>query len=248
MNSFWAALRFLTILPIPATWGDSEKALAQGVRWFPLIGLLIGALAFVLVGHLQAWVPLPLLAALAVLLLVGCSGALHLDGLSDTADGFLSARPPARILEIMKDSHIGAMGVLAIVAVLLLKYAALLSVSPRALSPTVLLMPLAGRTAMVLHLALLPYVRPQGLGTVFTHQSRPWFSAVIGILLLALTAWSTLGWAGLAAAGASILAALLLAAYFQRKIGGATGDTYGAVCELTELIPALTLALWPGMR
>jgi adenosylcobinamide-GDP ribazoletransferase len=247
MNSFWAALRFLTVFPIPASWGQGESALAKGVRWFPVIGLLLGGVAAIGVGLLQSWVPAPLLCALIVVGLIGFSGALHLDGLSDTADGFLSARPKEKILEIMKDSHIGAMGVTAIAGVLLLKYSALLSVPTLALSKTVLLMPLAGRCAMVLNMALLPYIRPQGLGTVFA-QTRHGVAALGGAILLLLTSWFLLGVTGVIAAAASLGTALFLAAYSRHKIGGATGDTYGAVCELTELIPALILAVWPGMR
>jgi adenosylcobinamide-GDP ribazoletransferase len=244
VNAFWAAIRFLTPLPLPASWGNSESSLAESVPWFPIVGALLGLVVAAAAYWLQPRVPMPLLCTLMVVLLIACSGGLHADGLSDTADGFFSSRPKEQILEIMQDSHVGAMGVLALVSVLLLKFAALLSVPSLQLWKTVLLMPLAGRCAMVLHLALLPYVRAQGLGSVFT-QTRPWIAAIEAVLLLSAAGWLLLGFSGLAAAGASLLAALLLAAYIHRKIGGATGDTYGAVCELVELIPALTLAVWP---
>ncbi len=144
MKPLLAAIRFLTIVPVPGVWGTAEQDLARSVPWFPAIGLLLGGAAAGLAWALSAAPPM-LAAAVLVVVLLSFSGCLHMDGLADTADGFLSSRPRERILEIMKDSHIGAMGVIAIVCLLLVKFAALAALPAGMLWPTVLLMPLAGR-------------------------------------------------------------------------------------------------------
>ncbi len=244
MKPLLAAIRFLTILPIPGDWGTSEADLARSVPFFSVVGLALGGLAAVAAWGLSLVTP-PLLAAAAiVLLLMAFSGCLHLDGLSDTADGFLSSRPRERILEIMKDSHAGAMGVTAIVGVLLAKFAALASIPPARLWPVVLLMPLAGRAAIVVHLAVLPYARPTGLLSVF-YQHRAWPAAIFSALLLAAAAWFVLNVKGLSIWVLWLVVTLALAAYVRRKIGGTTGDTLGAVCEIMEVLPAVAIAVWP---
>jgi len=243
MRRLLAAVRFLTILPVPGTCGCGEDDLARSVPFFPVVGVLIGALVSALAFGLgQVLPPLPA-AVLIVIALLTVSGGLHLDGLSDTADGFLSSRKRDRMLEIMRDSHVGAMGVIAIVCVLLLKVAALASLPSETAWRCVFLMPLAGRCALVVSMAILPYARPEGgLATVF-YGRRPKAEAVFSVAALAGAGWLLLGEAGLIAAAASLALVFLFAAYTRRKIGGATGDTLGAACELAEIAPALAL-LW----
>ncbi len=244
MKPFLAAIRFLTIVPVPGDWGTAEADLARSVPYFPIVGLLLGLVSAGLAWGVCLAAP-PMLAAVAILIvLMSFSGCLHLDGLSDTADGFLSSRCRDKILEIMHDSHAGAMGMVAIVVVLLAKFAALASLDRAAVWPAVLLTPLAGRCAMVVEMAVLPYARPNGLGAVFYRQRR-WPAAVWAVLVLAAAGWVVLGPRGLAVCGASMAVALVLAGYAWRMIGGATGDTLGATCEIVEVVPALTLALWP---
>ena len=126
MKALFAALRFLTILPIPGNWGTAEEDIAE-VPFFPVVGLLLGAVAAAAAEGAAPFAPPMLPAVGIVIVLLGFSGCLHLDGLADTADGFLSSRSREQILEIMKDSRTGAMGVTAIVCLLLLKFASLAS-------------------------------------------------------------------------------------------------------------------------
>ena len=244
MKPLLAAIRFLTVLPVPGTWGTDEVSLRRSVPCFPVVGLLIGGVAAGgAIGLCRVLPPLPTGVVLTILL-AGASGALHLDGLADTADGLLSARPRDRMLEIMRDSHVGVMGVVAVVCVLGLKLATLGSLCADYLWRAALLTPLAGRTALVVGMALLPYARPDGgLGTVFFAR-RPRIAAVWAMLVLGAAGWGVAGPAGVAAAGASLIVAALLSGYVYRRIGGATGDTLGATCEIVELVPALTLAVW----
>jgi adenosylcobinamide-GDP ribazoletransferase len=244
MKPLFAALRFLTIVPVPGGWGTAEEDLARSVPWFPIIGLLLGAAAAGLAWVLSWAAPPMVAAAVLVVVLLSFSGCLHLDGLADAADGFLSSRPRERILEIMKDSHIGAMGVIAIVCLVLLKFASLASLPAGTLWPTVLLMPLAGRSAIVVHMALLPYARSSGLGAIF-YRRRPLWAAAWAVGVLATVGFCMLGWRGLVVWAVCMAATAALSAYSYRKIGGATGDTCGAICEIMEALPAIALALGP---
>ena len=119
MKRFLAAIRFLTILPLPGEWGAAESDLADSVPFFPVVGLLLGGLAAAIAWGMARIAPPMVAAAVIVVAMLSFSGCLHLDGLSDTADGFLSSRNRQRMLEIMKDSHAGAMGVIAVACVLL---------------------------------------------------------------------------------------------------------------------------------
>ncbi len=208
-----------------------------------MIGCAIGAL-----GLLLRWLlPGSVVAVLAIFLLAAVSGCLHLDGLADTADGFLSSRPKERILEIMRDSRTGAMGVIGITLVLLLKFAALSSLASADFFKTVCLMPVAGRCAIVLSMAVLPYAREEGLGRLFySRYSR--FSALWSLFfLLALTPLIGVGAALLVFVVTSgVVVAFSL--WCRRKIGGATGDTLGAVCEITEMAVAVALANTLGVH
>jgi adenosylcobinamide-GDP ribazoletransferase len=244
MRRFLAAVRFLTILPMPGGVGTAAEDLAGSVPFFPVVGLLLGVAAGVAAGVLGAFVSPLLAGAGVVVLLLAFSGGLHMDGLSDSADGMLSSRPRERILEIMKDSHVGAMGVIAIVCVLMVKFAALASIGGRNLWVVAAFMPLAGRCAILVNMAILPYARPEGLGKIFCRR-RAVGSAIWGAAVLAAVGWALFGWQGLVLAGICVAVSCGMAGYFYRKIGGCTGDTFGAVCELVELTAAIVVAAWP---
>ena len=242
MRSFFVAVRFLTILPLPASWSGGEKELARSVPYFPLVGVLIGVLVAALDYTLGHVFPLSVASVLTVIALTAISGGLHLDGLADTADGFLSSRPRERVLEIMRDSRSGPMGVAAVVFVIALKIAALASVDGPLRPGVIFLMPVAGRTALVTMMAVLPYAREEGgLCTIFRARRH---QAVWALALLAAAGALAAGRMGLTASGLSFVAALLLCVHTYRKIGGQTGDTLGAACELVELLPVLVAAAW----
>jgi adenosylcobinamide-GDP ribazoletransferase len=245
MRSFFAALQFLTIVPLPAQWaGGAAKDLRRSVPFFPVVGLLVGGAMVALHALLAPRLPAAVTSVLIVIAMLAVSGGLHLDGLSDTADGFFSSRPRERILEIMKDSHCGPMGVAAVVCVLALKMAAVSAIPMRLGQTTLLLMPLAGRCALVMVMALLDYARTEGgTGAAFA-SGRPRWEAAMAIVALAGVGWLTCGWLGIATACGSILTTLLLAGYSWKKIGGWTGDTLGATCEIVEIVPAIIAGAW----
>ncbi len=243
---FAAAFRFLTIIPLPGALGTSERELAGALPFFPVVGLLLGAFAVPAAWMLSLLLPPMVMAVLVTFVLLAFSGGLHLDGLADTADGFFSSRPRERILEIMRDSATGAMGVIALVLLLVLKITCLASLST-SLLPVVFLMPLAGRTAILLMMGLLPYARTRGgLATLF-YSRRSRAVALWALVLFAVAAGLTAGVRGGMAVLAVAFMVLLFGGFCRAKIGGATGDTLGAACELAEVVVALVFAVRFGV-
>jgi adenosylcobinamide-GDP ribazoletransferase len=239
VKPLFAALRFLTILPLPAGWCGEESALARSVAWFPVVGLLLGSTWAVCGFAMQRCFPAPVCAALLLILLPLLNGGLHLDGLADTADAFFSSRKPERMLEIMHDSRSGPMGVSALAMVLIAQYAALVSLPPKLLLGALLLAPVAGRCAIIISMTVLPYARPQGLVSIFAPRSKLFIAW--GIAFLLACAWIALRFGGIIAAAAALLIVLIFCGICKRKINGFTGDTLGAVCTLAELAVLLSL-------
>lgn len=246
MAPFIAAIRFLTVFPLPGTYGSGSDDLAASTPFFPVVGLVLGILTS-LVG-LLFWglLPHPVAATMMAFVLLAVSGGFHLDGLADTADGFFSARPREQMLAIMRDSHIGVMGVIALIMVLLLKFSALAALDRPGAVRAAFLMPIAGRCAIVIFMALLPYARAKGgLATLF-YSNRSRVAGIWAFVFFGVTALLT---AGLTGVLVLVIFAGIIAAFAwmcQRKINGATGDTLGAICELSEagVALAVSLAYW----
>ncbi|MDI9571366.1 MAG: adenosylcobinamide-GDP ribazoletransferase [Pseudomonadota bacterium] len=247
MKALIAAFRFLTTFPVPGGKGIEEKDIAHSLPFFPVVGLFIGGTAALGDFVFSLLLPPGVAAVLTVLLLVLITGGLHLDGLADTADGIFSVRNRERMLEIMRDSHIGTMGVLALLFVLALKIAALAPLPHDRRLGILILMPLAGRAAMLLMLTALPYARKDGgLASLFIrHRSwgHPVFAMIFTIvtgLILGGGGWLPSPGAGLLTALGGIVAATLTVALIYRRLGGFTGDTVGAAAEIAETAAALT--------
>jgi adenosylcobinamide-GDP ribazoletransferase len=241
MKAFLAAIRFLTIVPLPVR-DSSQIHLARSVVYFPVVGFLIGvAVASFDLALSRILPPLPV-SAFVIIMLLSVSGGLHLDGLADTADGFFSSRRREEVLKIMRDSRTGPMGVAAIVCVVGLKFSALASLAPDARWATIVMMPLVGRCSLVILPGLLPYVRPEGgLATVF-QQRDPVVPMLVAVSVPPLAGWLMAGPRGLGMAAISLGCTLLFAAYSYARVGGFTGDTLGAACEIIEILPAIVAA------
>lgn len=243
LTSLLTALRFLTILPVSWRSKEDGRFFQASLIWFPLIGLLIGVMAAALVFLTGTILPPSLTAVLSIVFLAGISGCLHLDGLADSGDGLLSARPREQALDIMRDSRSGAMGVIVLILVLLGKFGALSAMPVATMVTAAFLMPLAGRTAILLSMAVLPYARTgEGLGRLFySTDSRMlglatlFFYAVVAFLFSWQMAFLLLA--------AMLVTVALFSFWCFRKIGGATGDTLGAVCELTELATCVVFTI-----
>lgn len=243
LKPFFSALRFLTILPVPERWCGDETSFHKSPNWYPLVGLLIGLLMVVVDFCLRWLLPVPVASVLLLLAMIGISGALHLDGLADSADAFFSSRGPERMLEIMKDSRSGPMGVTAIILVLLLKFVLLLALPLAWRWQVVLLMPVAGRCVLPVLSSWLLYARSAGTAA-FTNGR---FSLLRSGGALAVMFISSFALLGLLAGGLVFVVVCfggwLLGNYSHRKIGGFTGDTLGATCELVELLPPLCVVI-----
>ena len=243
-----AALSFLTV--IPATWNRSptQREISNSRAFYPAVGLLLGLMLLGLERGCREVFPDYLSAAVLLVALVASTRALHLDGLMDTCDGLFGGFTPERRLEIMRDSRVGAFGVAGAAGLLLLKYGALVSLlwlNQPGMEWSLLLFPMLSRWSMVVALGAFPYVRAQGLGSPFHQGGVRWPTAVaaaeaaISAILL-----GGIGGAGMLA-GASVLAWLLGWAMAGR-LGGLTGDTYGAINEVVEvLVLVAAVALLP---
>jgi adenosylcobinamide-GDP ribazoletransferase len=243
LRCFFTALRFLTIFPTFSGSKDDAEYFPGALFYFPVVGLVVGALGAGAATLMGAMVPALAAATLFAIYLSLVSGFFHLDGLADTADGFMGAREPERSLEIMKDSRIGVMGASALSSVLLLKTAAIYSLDSAEIAAALLIAPIAGRAAMVVFMPLLPAARvTHGLGTLFCSGSSR-AAAWVSIIFFGLMAL-------LAVPGKMVLIFVLCAAlmiFFARlclkKIGGITGDTLGCLCELVETTVLFGVAL-----
>jgi adenosylcobinamide-GDP ribazoletransferase len=235
-----AAFAFLTRLPVWA--GPLRDAdLGRSVAFFPLVGLVLGlaltGLGYALVGALD-----PLLAAvLLVATLAALTGGLHLDGLADVFDGLGGARGDrGRMLDIMRDSRIGAHGAAALVLLLLAKVLAVGQLLARRDLLALLAFPAVARWAVTPAIVFVPYARPEGLGRPFKGAAGPRQVAVATAIVALLVAG--VGLRGVLPALAALAAVGLLALWIRARLGGLTGDVYGAAIELAEVAALVTAA------
>lgn len=241
MRSFWAALSFLTRIPVPIrpTGGDWIR----GTLFYPVVGLIIGLILSLFDWGIARHFPSLVRSVLDLSLWVFLTGGLHLDGLMDTADGFGAHRNRSQTLAVMKDSRVGAMGALAAILLLMLKGSALASFQKEMWIPLIVA-PVAGRMAVLLGIFSFPYAREQGIGTGMQRGLTPIrfiVSFFIGSgIILYITGWKGL----LLLAGAGVITGWL-AVVAMKRLGGLTGDLYGASVELTEA-GVLLLWLWAG--
>lgn len=243
-GGFLAALRFLTLFPLSWRADQDGYYFKYGLVWFPVIGLLIGCFTALICTGIDLLLPHGVTCLAGSFLLCFVSGFLHLDGVADTADGFFSSRPKERILQIMKDSRIGPMGVIILLFLLLGKYAALTSLSPALFLPALIIMPLSGRCAIIFQMALLPYARSDqpGLGDIFDSFGLK-LKASASFLFLTGISIFLLNWSALILAVIFVVFNVGFARFCRKKIDGYTGDTLGACCELTELTTAICLSI-----
>jgi adenosylcobinamide-GDP ribazoletransferase len=231
------ALGFLTALPVPRRAADAVT-LARALIFFPLVGLLVGALLLALDLLLAGFLPNGVRVALLLVAGIGLTRALHIDGLMDCCDGLFGGFTPERRLEIMRDSRVGAFGVLGAIVMLLLRFNGLTALSDPWLAVGLLLPPTLGRWAMTLAIVAYPYGRPTGLGVAFK-EGGSWRQVALGAILatgLAAALWWPWGMAVLPVAAALTAG---LARFMQGRLPGLTGDCYGAINEVVEVVVLL---------
>lgn len=241
-NDFVTALQFLTRIRIFSQTDWSLEGFGRSVKFFPLVGGIIGFILSGLYCLLSVYLPQWLHGGnehiAAALLLMACifiTGGLHWDGFMDTMDGIFSGRPPERMLEIMKDSRVGANGVMAAGLLFLVKWSLFLDISPQKLLLGLFVMPIISRFAMVLSITLFPYARPEGMGKAFKeYAGRRTLAVSLLFTLLLLGFWLDIQ---VAAAFALVLVfTAIFAKFVTNLLGGLTGDVYGAITELSEIM------------
>ena len=273
MRAFFIGLQFLTRISIVEQKDWCEKDFADSVRYFPLIGLVLGIIYTAFAALLLSFLPqngilLPhhVVAAILLILPILLTGGLHCDGFMDTMDGLFSGRSRERMLEIMKDSRVGANGVFAFVLLMIFDWSILLDLLQSAwLFPALFAMPIVSRLMMVVAISAFPYARPVGMGKAFKDGGTKsvLYGAFFYTLILVFfpgVAADFLGIIPLDAAGLSswllsmtavIFAALLFtiffASYATRHLGGLTGDVYGAITTLTETLVLLSFLVFSSV-
>jgi adenosylcobinamide-GDP ribazoletransferase len=241
MHRLALAFQFLTILPWPRVEVRYPEDLGGSMAFYPLVGATLGSIMMgVYVVGLEVF-PDGVVRPALVVLLIMLTGGLHLDGFADVCDGFYAGQTKADALRIMKDPHLGSMAVVGIVGVLMMKVVLLSHLPAAVLCSALLIFPAVSRGGMVWGMWMASYARPEGgTGEVFFRtlgRRHVWIATVL------LSVWAVLfsGWAGLILLGLAVGATRLFVGYCDRRIGGMTGDTLGALNELLEL---LTLALY----
>ena len=257
MKGFLLALQFLSILPVRVRGEVTDKDLMGSALFYPLVGLIAGALLVAADWLFSLVLPPGLVSAMVLLVLVVFSGAFHLDGLADTFDAIAVKGDRERRLAVMREGAAGPAGVTAIVFSLGIKFLAIDALSNLTYFEhyfTLLLMPVAGRWAMLAGMRVGRPARPDGLGRIFIGRlGAPRFAGatVLTVVLIAglvypARDYALLDWylfAGLGFAAVIVLAALC-SRIFTSFFGGQTGDTLGATGELSETFFLLWTLLW----
>ena len=237
-GDLWSALALLTRLPVP---DHAPRGASAGWAW-PIVGAVVGGIAALVISvAVFIGIPAGVAAALALATTAMVTGALHEDGLADTADGFFGGRDVDRRLAIMKDSHIGSFGTLALILVTLARWSALAVLCTTGGAAVALIAAGAlSRVPMLVLMAALPNARKSGLSQSVGQPGRGviLMAIVVAVVLgLFLTGWVTL-WIALALAALTVG----LGALARRKIGGQTGDVLGASQQLAEVLCLALLA------
>lgn len=237
MERFFIALQFLTVFRVKKNLEVTGDGLASSMAYFPLVGALQGLLLAAVyslisgTGLLQDGVAV----AIVLLVLVLTNGALHLDGFADTVDGIAGGKTPEERLRIMRDSSVGAVGVVFLVLLLLIKYLALQEVPYEYKARIFFIFPVIGRWAPVLMAYLAPYARADGgLGASFASNSRA--TLVKATVAASILSAFALGGLSIVLVGLTGLSVYLFTRFFKRRLGGVTGDVFGFQAEAAELL------------
>lgn len=234
MKGFFIALQFLTRISI-GKFPRDEKELGKSMAYFPIVGLILGGI-LVLVNWGFSIILAPLVAdALTVIALIILTGSLHIDGLVDTIDGLAGGKTKKDILRIMKDSRVGAFGMVGIISLIMLKLVLLHELPLKIKKEAILLMPVMGRWAMVVASSLSLYARSgTGTGKAFVdYCGRK--EVVMGSLFTLIIVGGLLKILGLELFFFILALTLLLTRFIYKRIGGMTGDTLGTVNEIMEV-------------
>ena len=241
MTPFFIALQFLTIFPVQLKEMPSKQQNGQSLLFYPLIGLMIGAILFAIATLLHA-LPVILLSSLILVVWIWLTGGLHLDGLADTADAWVGGfGDKERTLKIMKDPSCGPIGVLSLIILCLIKWSALYVLLEKQLYSALILFPILGRLAPLFLFLTTQYVREKGLGSSIAEFIPKTGSIILSALCLIAAAY--FAWVGVLTVMIFIGTLIYLRHKFIQRIGGITGDTVGASIEICEAVSMLSFVM-----
>jgi adenosylcobinamide-GDP ribazoletransferase len=244
MKTLILMLQFMTRLPLPVKIEMAPEDFPRGTKYFPVVGLVIGILNGLLCLLLSMRLDRSIVVISVVLFNVLLTGALHLDGLADTCDGLFSARVKERMLEIMRDSRIGTNGAIAIFFDLALKMILLWQIKDPYLVKGLLIAPAVSRTMLIILVLTCPPARAEsGMGNLFIGKTS-WRDNALAFLFCLAVVVAGLGYGALPVIGMNLLALWLYRRLVLGKIGGMTGDTLGAMNEVSEVVSFLTLVIF----
>ncbi|MGL4999162.1 MAG: adenosylcobinamide-GDP ribazoletransferase [Cetobacterium sp.] len=253
MNGLALLFKFMTRLPFPGGNRFDSKALGNSIKWFPIVGLAIGIINLFTASVLELIIPSPLLIGIILVTLdVIITGGLHLDGLADTFDGIFSYRSKHKMLEIMKDSRVGTNGVLVLVLYFIFKIAFLVETSELLginQGVIMLLVPILSRIVGVVNCAFEPYARATGMGKTFVENTNK-NGVLISYMTILIILFGVSNYYGLSFKNLFIILNILMISAFlfgklmTRKIGGITGDTLGALLELSSVLSLILMYLF----
>ena len=235
MISLLTAFQFLTSFPALIRRTFTAQELGRAVGYFPIVGLVLGGLLYGLGSGLRLVFPFPVVSIFILAAWLLFTRALHFDGFLDTCDGLFGGFTPERRLEIMRDSRVGAFGVAGGGLLLLAKYAALASLPHLS---GLLLAPVMGRWVLSIAIFAYPYAHEEGMGRDMK-DNVGWQQVILATVVTMLAACFFTGWVGLLVFAMAGIILWLGAGFILRRIPGLTGDSYGALCELTELMVLL---------
>jgi adenosylcobinamide-GDP ribazoletransferase len=241
MTPFFIALQFLTIFPVQLKEMPSKQQNGQSLLFYPLIGLMIGAILFAIAMLLHA-LPVILLSSLILVVWIWLTGGLHLDGLADTADAWVGGfGDKERTLKIMKDPSCGPIGVLSLIILCLIKWSALYVLLEKQLYSALFLFPILGRLTPLFLFLTTQYVREKGLGSSIAEFIPKTGSIILSALCLIAAAY--FAWVGVLTVMIFIGTLIYLRHKFIQRIGGITGDTVGASIEICEAVSVLSFVM-----
>lgn len=245
LNAFLLMVQVLTRIPVHKSLSFNEKSLRTGANFFTLIGLMIGMCQIGLLLASAKILPPAFSAILLSLFEIMVTGAYHLDGFADTCDGFFAVKGDSgkeKILEIMRDSRIGTFAAIAIGVDLLIRYRGILYLTEASSFLSLVLLPMSGRFAIVLLCMIGRPAKATGSGNLFINTVTLREAVVNGIFFLAAGALMGLIFEAMLLMGVSFLTVFLFNSWCEKKIGGVTGDSLGAVNELATLLSLVALA------
>jgi adenosylcobinamide-GDP ribazoletransferase len=248
--NFLTALQFLTSIPLPGQREATPEQLGRATAFFPVVGLIIGLVLAGLNWLFSHILPTEVVNILVLVALVIITGALHLDGFVDTCDGIAGHKSVEDRWRVMHDSRAGAFGIVGVVLLLLVKYVSLNGIPPILMMATLLFMPVVSRWAMVYAIFVYPYARPSGLGTTFKQKTKwPEFTiATLITFIIALALFPLFSLTGLILLVGIWIITTAFSFYLKHKFSGLTGDTYGAINEVAEVVVLIIVCLLAHIR